>query len=96
MHNSVELGAVRHSPEEGQFLISASPNAAELDYRIKDEKMYIDRTYVPETLRGGGIAAKLVKAALKFAREKGLKVVPECSYVAVYLERHPEWSDLLR
>ncbi|WP_275430632.1 GNAT family N-acetyltransferase [Klebsiella aerogenes] len=40
------------------------------------------------------MAARLVEAGLAWAREQQLKVVPACSYVAIYLQRHPEWRDL--
>ena len=36
-----------------------------------------------------------VAAALADIRRQGLKVVPQCSFVAVYIKRHPEWSDMV-
>jgi predicted GNAT family acetyltransferase len=36
-----------------------------------------------------------VRAALDFARDKQLRVVPLCPFVAGYLRRHPEYQDLL-
>ena len=35
-------------------------------------------------------------AALEDIRSKGLRVVPQCSFVEVYIRRHPEWADLVR
>jgi predicted GNAT family acetyltransferase len=55
----------------------------------------LNYTYVPNSLRGKGIAAKLVEAALEYARLNGIKIIPSCSYVDVYLQRHPEYEDLL-
>jgi predicted GNAT family acetyltransferase len=36
-----------------------------------------------------------VRGALEQARAQNLKVVPRCSFVAAYLARHPEFTDLL-
>jgi predicted GNAT family acetyltransferase len=52
-------------------------------------------TVVPPELRGRGIAEALVRAALADARAAGRKVVPACSYVARFMERHREFGDLL-
>mgnify|MGYP001524275772 CR=1 FL=1 len=43
-----------------------------------------------------GIGKELVLAALEDIRSKGLRVVPQCSFVEVYIRRHPEWADLVR
>ena len=50
---------------------------------------------MPEALSGRGIAGEIVKFGLDHAREKKLTVVPQCSYVAAYIKRHPEYQDLL-
>ncbi len=47
-------------------------------------------TFVPNELRGKGVAAVLAKEALSYAKEQQLKVIPSCSYIAVYLQRHPQ------
>lgn len=66
----------------------------ELDYVLDGDVMRITHTGVPRPLEGRGIAAELVRTGLSWARNQGLKVNPVCSYVAVYMRRHPEWSDL--
>jgi len=50
---------------------------------------------VPRVLEGRGIGSKLVRATLDQVRSEGLKVVPRCSFVRAYMERHPEYADLL-
>ena len=37
----------------------------------------------------------MVKAALEYAKEEGLKVVPQCPFVRSYIERHKEYESLL-
>jgi predicted GNAT family acetyltransferase len=65
------------------------------DYEIADGKMVFTHTFVPPELRGRGIAEKLVRTALTEARQAGRKVVPACSYVAVFIQRNQEFADLL-
>jgi predicted GNAT family acetyltransferase len=65
------------------------------DYRRQGDVLVLPHTLVPAALRGHGIAAALVQAALDWARAEGLKVEPVCSYVAAYMRRHPESHTLL-
>jgi predicted GNAT family acetyltransferase len=65
------------------------------EYEQADGRMVFTHTVVPGELRGRGIAEKLVRAALADARAAGRKVVPACSYVAKFIERHQEYQDLL-
>ncbi|PXF50065.1 Protein NATD1 [Gracilariopsis chorda] len=91
---------VIHQPDESRFIIRLHEDQepAFLAYIVSDtDKVYdLNHTYTPPALRGKGVAAKLVKHATSFAREKGYKIIPTCSYVAVYMERHPEDKDVLR
>lgn len=73
--------------KESSFEIELEAAKAVLDYQIADGHMTITHTYVPPEMRGMGIAAKLADAALGFAENSGLKVIPQCSYIAVYMKR---------
>ena len=52
-------------------------------------------TFVPEAQRGHGVGSRLVEAGLAAARERGLKVDPQCPLFADYIARHPETRDLV-
>jgi predicted GNAT family acetyltransferase len=52
-------------------------------------------TDVPLVMSGQGVASRLIKGALEQVRARGLKVTAECEFVAGYLGKHPEYSDLL-
>ncbi len=65
------------------------------EYELADGRMIFTHTVVPPELRGRGIAEKLVRAALTEARAAGRKVVPQCSYVAKFIERNKEFVALL-
>lgn len=64
-------------------------------YRLQGSTMVFTHTEVPTSQRGRGVAAALVATAIAHARAQGLRVRPQCSYVAGYLRRHPEVLDLL-
>lgn len=86
---------IQHDPANHRFSTEVDGHEAELIYRLREGRMVIEHTGVPEAIGGRGIAAQLVKAALDHARAAGWKVVPACSYSAVYVQRHPEYADLL-
>ncbi len=66
------------------------------DYELRPQERVIRMTHtgVHPSLRGRGIAAALVDAALAYARSEGLRVDPVCSYVQDYLQRHPGAAEL--
>ena len=67
-----------------------------LRYRIDSDTMHLLYVEVPPEARGHGVAGELSHAALEFAKERGLKVIPVCSYVVAYLRRHPEYSEMVQ
>lgn len=84
-----------HDAEARRFTIRLDGHLAELDYRVWDGRLTIAHTGVPQAIGGRGVAAALVRAALDHARAEGLRVVPACSYAALYVRRHPEYADLV-
>lgn len=86
---------INHDPTSGRFSTRLDGHEAELVYRRHDRRLLIDHTGVPEAIGGRGVAGTLVKAALDYARAEGLRVVPLCSYSAEYIQRHPEYADLV-
>ena len=78
-----------------RFELNLEGNLALLEYVEQGENLLIfTHTFVPPELRGRNVAAKLTKFALDDARLQGKKVVPQCSYVATYMERNKEYADL--
>jgi predicted GNAT family acetyltransferase len=80
---------------QNQFELKIDDETAILEYYIQDKKIFLNHTEVPVPLRGNGIAAKLVSMSLQYSRDNGLTVVPACSYVAHFIDNHPEWHDVL-
>lgn len=79
---------VRHDPEEKQFYITADGGRAYLAYMdLGKQTLDMYRTFVPDELRGKGLAAKLAAAALEYAEEHSYQVIPSCSYIESYIKR---------
>jgi uncharacterized protein len=73
-----------------RFEVLVNGGLAVLDYRIEGDTVFLLYVEVPIAEQGRGIAGKLSHAALEFARDDGLKVVPRCPFIATYMRRHPE------
>ena len=86
---------VIHNPGAQRFECGLGADLAECSYVRRGDVLVLHHTEVPPALQGLGLAAQLVQAALAWAREKHLRVQPNCSYVAGYIARHPETQDLL-
>jgi hypothetical protein len=86
---------VRDNREEGRFELEVEAGTAIAAYRLSDDRIVFTHTEVPQELEGQGVASRLVEGALEMVRAEGLKVVPACSFVRGYIERHPDMQDLL-
>lgn len=68
-----------------------------IDYVIEGDTVEITHTEVDDEFGGQGLAGKMTGAALEDLRDRGItKLVPTCPYTAAYLEKHPEYSDLVK
>jgi predicted GNAT family acetyltransferase len=85
---------ITHDPDRQRFETEVDGHLAHADYELRDQVMHFTSTQVPSEIGGRGIAGKLVRYGMDHARERGYGVVPACSYVAAWLERHPEYQDL--
>ena len=87
--------AVRHDPASCRFEALVDGLPCVVDYALRGGVMHILHTGVPAKLEGRGLAGALVHEVLAQARAQGWRVRPVCSYVAVYMQRHPETRELL-
>lgn len=87
-------GTVTNNRTEQRYELAVDGAVAFANYRLASGSVIITHTETPPALRGRGIAAMLVKGALEQIRADGLKVVAGCGYVADYLKKNPEFSDL--
>jgi predicted GNAT family acetyltransferase/glutaredoxin len=66
-----------------------------LAYRRRDDRVALTHTEVSPECEGRGFGSRLAAAALDDARRQGLVVVPLCPFITHYIERHPEYRDLV-
>lgn len=86
--------SIQHRPEQRTFEAIVDGHRCVADYQLSGPVMRMTHTFVHPSLEGRGIAAQLVQTALLWAKEQGMKVDPVCSYVRIYMRRHPQWLDL--
>ncbi len=65
------------------------------DYSLSPGVVVLTHTEVDDDLEGEGVGSRLVAGALDDVRARGLGVVARCPFVRAYVERHPEYADLL-
>ena len=87
--------AIVNNPAAQCFEAGRGADRAECCYRRQGQVLELHHTEVPAALQGLGLAGLLVQAALDWARENQLGVLPSYSYVASYMKRHPQTQDLL-
>lgn len=86
---------IQHNPGAMRFEAVVDGMMCRADYRMHGDTMMLVHTEVPQQLEGRGIASALVKAAFKHAGDKGMDVLPVCSYARIWAQRHPEVEPLL-
>ena len=87
---------VRDNPDEQRYeALVDGELAGSLYYRGREDTLVLIHTQVEEAFEGQGVGSRLVAGALDDIRARGLRIVPICRFVRGYLERHPEYEDLI-
>jgi len=86
---------IRDNTALSRFELDAGGVTAFLRYRLAGNVMSLDHTETPVAARGRGIASQLTRGVLEEARSRGLKVAARCPFVAAYIDRHPDFRDLV-
>ena len=83
-------------PEKGRFEIRVGDRVVGLaSYHVDGSTMTLPHTEVDPTVGGRGLGTALVAGVLAAARERGLHVLPYCSFVRHYIQTHPETIELV-
>ena len=88
--------ALHVNEAEHRFEIRVENNIAFIDYKKSGRKVYLIHTGVPSAIEGKGVASALVEKTLQYIDEHEEELVPLCSFVQSYLEKHPEWNRLVK
>lgn len=63
---------------------------------IDETTVDVNHTFVDSSLRGQGIAGKLMQELVSDLEANSLKAVPTCSYAQGWFEKHPEYAHLVK
>ncbi len=87
---------VIHERERARFTLYVGDTLAGLAaYRDEPGRRVFTHTEVDEAFAGRGLGGRIAAFALDQTRSEGLAVVPVCPFIAAYIERHPEYRDLV-
>ena len=87
---------VVHKPERRRFEIFVDDTRAGLAaYRNEPGRRVFTHTEIDPAFEGQGLGSRLAAFALDETRAERLHVVPLCSFIAAYIERHPEYRELV-
>lgn len=95
MDLNLDAVTVTHNEAAHRFEATVDGLRCLLTYRLFPDRIVLQHTEVPPPLERHGIAAKLTRAALDFARANHLRVIPLCPYVSSFLRKNSEYNDLL-
>jgi hypothetical protein len=87
---------VRHNPGRERYeLVVEGALVGVADYRRDGGTFVFPHTEIDPGMRNRGLGAELVRGALDDVRRNGGTVVPQCWFVAQFIDEHPEYADLL-
>ena len=86
---------VTDNTAEHRFEVALDGETAFAEYRLVEHGIILPHTVVPEAFEGRGVGSALAKAALGYARSNDLKVIPTCPFISSYVQKHPEWHDIV-
>jgi predicted GNAT family acetyltransferase len=78
------------SPEQHRFELRVDGEVAGAAYyRLHPGGIVFTHTEVDKAYEGKGLGSKLAAGAVGAAHERGLRIDPQCPFIAAYLKRHP-------
>lgn len=87
---------ISDQPEESRYeAVREDTLVGYIDYETAGDVLTLTHTVVPEEFGGQGIASGMARGVLDDIRGRGQKLVPQCSFVAGYIGKHPEYADLV-
>jgi len=84
------------NPALHRFELAIGDDLAVADYEIQGDDYLLYHTEVPEHLNGRGYGSKLARGVYEAIRDRGKRAIPSCSFMAIYVKRHPEFASLIR
>lgn len=86
---------ITDSPERERFEAHLDGRLAGFAEYMRGPSLVVyPHTEVEPAHGGRGIGGALARAALDDARERGLRVLATCPFIAAWMRRNPEYADL--
>jgi uncharacterized protein len=79
-----------------RYELTVDGHIAATYYKMADGVITFVHTEVPPELGGKGVGSRLIKGALDQVRAEGLKVIAQCPFVKAWIDKHPDYADLLK
>ncbi|MFG3554604.1 GNAT family N-acetyltransferase [Micromonospora sp. NPDC047557] len=87
---------VEDNPAKNRFEILVDDALAGFTaYLPSGEVLVFTHTEVDRGFQGKGVGSTLIRGALDQVRARGGRVVPQCPFVAAFIDKHPEYADLV-
>ncbi|RBY74727.1 GNAT family N-acetyltransferase [Geodermatophilus sp. TF02-6] len=87
---------VRDVPESDRYEVRDGDRVLGLAaYRRDGDRVVFTHTEVDPGAEGSGVGGTLARGALDDVRARGLRAVPRCSFIRGWIERHPDYADLV-
>jgi hypothetical protein len=87
---------VRDDPEANRYEIREGGRLLGFAaYERHGSTLVFTHTEVDQDSGRSGLGSTLVRAALDDVRSQGITIVPQCPFVRGWIERHPDYADLI-
>ncbi|ANW95730.1 acetyltransferase [Wenyingzhuangia fucanilytica] len=84
-----------HQKDKNRYILKVKDATAFVEYSIKNNKMYLTHSEVPENLRGQGIGKILVEKTFEKLTQEGYQAVAVCGYVKIVVQRSEKWKQII-
>jgi predicted GNAT family acetyltransferase len=87
---------IRDDPARSRFEILVDGRVAGFAaYRRHGDVLDFTHTEIDDRFEGRGLGSRLIEAALERARANGWQALPHCPFVKAYIEKNPEYAELV-
>jgi uncharacterized protein len=90
------MSEIVNNKAQHRYELEVDGHLAATYYELAHGVITFVHTEVPPELGGKGVGSKLIKGALDQVRADGLKVIAQCPFVKAYIDKHPDYADLLK
>lgn len=90
------MSAVIDDKAHHRFELEVDGHVATEHYKLDGNVITFEHTEVPTELGGKGVGSKLVQGALDQVRGAGLRLIPQCPFVKAWIDKHPDYADLVK